>query len=237
MTDREKLTAYLKSEGRSASAINRSLRALDAFNLWLIETKDLTIEGDISLEDLQDFIHSSQKGQKNLLLGLSGVFGYLGKDELQTSSMQMRQAMLNKEIKAMPLKDFLGVAPELIEALKEKGFRDAHQLLKTCQTPESRQELADELNVLYKELLDLVKMADLSRMFAVKAVRTRLYLDSGYDTLDKLANTDPMALHHAMVKFVEESNFNGMPTTPKEAEFTVKEAKKLDRWITFEDGD
>ena len=235
--DKEKLTAYLKSEGRSTSAINRSLRALDAFNLWLDDNRGTTIKENISLKDLQDFIQSAKKGQKNLLLGLTGVFGYLGKDELQTEARQMRSAMLNQERKPMKLRDFLGVNPVLIEALKEKGVKDAHQLIKTCQTPETRHMLTDELNLPYQELLDLVKMADLSRMFAVKAVRTRLYLDSGYDTLDKLANSDPTALHHAMVKFVDETNFNGIPTTPKEAEFTVKEAKKLDRWITFEDGE
>jgi len=235
--DKEKLTAYLKSEGRSASAINRSLHALDAFNLWLKVYRGTTIEGDINLEDLKDFIHSTKKGQKNLLLGLSGVFEYLGKEELQTAARQMRSEMLKKERKPMKLRDFLGVDHELIRALKEIGVHDAHQLLKTCPTPESRHTLADELYVSYQELLELVKMADLSRMFAVKAVRTRLYLESGYDTLDKLASSDAMTLHHAMVKFVDERNFNGIPTTPKEADFTVKEAKKLDRWIVFEEGE
>jgi len=235
--DKNKLSAFLKAKGRSDSAINRSLRTLDAFNLWLNNNREKTIEGDISLENLQDFIHSAKKGQKNLLLGLSGVFAYLGKDDLQTSAMQMRRGMLNKERKPMKLKDFLGVKPALLEAMKEKGFRDAYQLLKSCLTPETRHALSDELNVPYQELLELVKMADLSRMFAVKAVRTRLYLESGYDTLDKLASSDAMTLHHAMVKFVDERNFNGIPTTPKEADFTVKEAKKLDRWIVFEEGE
>lgn len=45
-------------------------------------------------------------------------------------------------------------------------------------------------------------MADLSRLFAVKALRMRLYLESGFDTLDKLAAQEPMALHLALVKFV-----------------------------------
>ena len=233
--DKAKLSAFLKSKGRSSSAINRSLHALDTFSLWLKEPSGKTIEGDVSLEDLQGFIQSARKGQKNLLLGLSGVFRYLGNDELQTAAIQMRSAMLNKERKPMRLKGFLGVEPELIEALKDSGLRDAHQMLKACQTPEARHVLADELNVPYEKLLDLVKMADLSRIFAVKAVRTRLYLDSGYDTLDKVAATEAMTLHHDMVKFVDESHFDGIPTTPKEAEFTVKEAKKLDRWVVFEE--
>jgi len=200
--DIDKLTAYLKSIKRTKAAIARSLRALEAFESWLDETRGLSIDDDISQEDLQAFIQSAKKGQKNLLLGLSNVFDFQGKDE-----------------------DFIGVDPWLIEALKAKGLRDAHQLLKACLTNEMRDSLAAELNVPYKSLLDLVKMADLSRMFAVKAVRTRLYLDSGYDTLDKLAAQDPMALHHALVKFV------------KEAEYTVKTAMEIERWVIFIEGE
>jgi hypothetical protein len=66
-------------------------------------------------------------------------------------------------------------------------------------------------------------------------VRTRLYLESGFDTLDKLSSHEPIALHLAMVKFVEESGFDGIPTTPKEAAFTIKTAQKLDRWIIFDE--
>lgn len=235
--DIEHLTIYLKSIDRSEPAIARSIRALKTFEIWLDDASRLSIDDDIQLIDLEAFIQSKKKGEKNLLLGLANVFEFQGKDELKTSAMQMRRAMLDKKVRSMRLKDFLGVEPGLILALKGKGLRDAHQLLKTCQTPEKRLTLSAELNVPYKELLDLVKMADLSRIFAVKAVRTRLYLECGYDTLDKLAATEAIALHHAIVKFVDETKFNGTPTTPKEAEFTVKEAKILDRWITIKDGE
>ena len=235
--DIDKLTAYLKSIKRTKAAIARSLRALEAFESWLDETRGLSIDDDISQEDLQAFIQSAKKGQKNLLLGLSNVFDFQGKDDLKTAAMKMRRAMLDKEVKPMRLRDFIGVDPWLIEALKAKGLRDAHQLLKACLTNEMRDSLAAELNIPYKSLLDLVKMADLSRIFAVKAVRTRLYLDSGYDTLDKLAAQDPMALHHALVKFVEESHFDGIPTTPKEAEYTVKTAMEIERWVIFIEGE
>ena len=75
--DKNQLNTFLKSKGRSASAIKRSLRALDAFNLWLNETRDKKIEDEINLEDLRGFIQSAKNGHKNLLLGLSGVFGFL----------------------------------------------------------------------------------------------------------------------------------------------------------------
>jgi len=232
--DIEQLSTYLKSIGRSKSAINRSIRALSAFKKWLKDERSLTIEDDVSLEDLQAFIQSAKKGQKNLLLGLSNVFDFQGKEALKNAALKIRRAMLDREINPMRLKDFIGIEKSLIEALEEKGMRNAHQLLKASRTPEERKALANELNMPYKSLLDLVKMADLSRLFAVKAVRTRLYLESGYDTLDKLAAQDPMALHLDLVEFVEETQFDGIATLPKEAEATVKSAKEIERFIIFD---
>lgn len=232
--DKDQLTAYLRSTKRSSSAINRTLWALDVFETWLKETLGSSIEENITKNDLVAFIQSAEKKQKNLLLGLANVFEFIGREDLKVSALKMRRAILNKEIKPMRLKDFLGVDQSLIAFLDAKGLRDAWSLLHISKTPEARHDLADELDVPYQDLLDLVKMADLSRMFAVKAVRTRLYLESGYDTLDKLAAQDPMELHLSLVRFVDESGFDGIATLPKEAQATVKTAREMERWVVFE---
>jgi len=233
--EKEQLSAYLKSAGRSKSAINRSLNALEIFEKWLMAEHGLTIDDEITLEIIETFIRSVNKGQKNLLMGLANVFDFQGKEALKIAAVQMRRDMLDQETKPMLLREFMGVDQSLIHALEAKEIRDAFQLLRICRTPEERKALANELNIAYDILLDLVRMADLSRLFAVKAVRARLYLDSGYDTVDKLAAEEPMALHYAMVKFAEKTGFNGVPTLPKEAEGTVKSAKELERWIVFEE--
>jgi hypothetical protein len=149
----------------------------------------------------------------------------------------MRRELLDAETKPMPLRDLIGVAPELVASLEAKGIQHAVDLLQVCRTPTDRAALAGDLGVPEQDLLDLVKMADLSRLFAVKAVRARLYLLSGFDTLDKLAAQDPLDLHLAMVKFVNQTHFEGIPTTPKEAKFTVKAAENLARWVVFEAGE
>lgn len=235
--NKDKLRDFLKSKKLSKAAVNRSLMACEIFETWLNEERSLSIDDEITMEILKDFILSMKKGQKNLLLGLANVFDYQERECLRESALKMRRDLLKKAAKPMHLQDFLKVDQIVIARLKKKGIEDAHQLLTICSTNEDRKKLSQELNIPYSELLDLVKMADLSRIFAVKAVRTRLYLESGFDTLDKLAAQDPMALHLALVDFVEESGFDGIPTTPKEAEFTVNAARKLDRWIIFDEDD
>ena len=137
--DRDQLTAYLKSSKRSISAINRTLWALDVFETWLKDVCGLSIDTNISPEDLEAFIQSAEEKQKNLLLGLANVFEFQGKDTLKTTVLQMRRSMLNKENKPIRLRDFLGMDPRLIAALEARDVRDAWQLLHICPTPEDRQ--------------------------------------------------------------------------------------------------
>ena len=235
--DKSQLIDYLKSLGRSQAAIRRALFAQESFEIWLQEHHNQALEDQISQHHLEGFIQSAEKGQKNLLMGLADVFGFLGRETLKATAVQMRRAMLDSEIRPMNLKDFLGVEKKLLTGLQTKGITDAFQLLQACRTFHDRSALAQELDVSYSALLDLVKMADLSRLFAVKAVRARLYLESGFDTLDKLAAEDPLALHLALVKFVDEVHFKGVPTTPKEAEGTVKAAQKMERWVDYTQGE
>lgn len=238
--DNDLLVSYLKQKGRSKPAIERTLNALAQFTDWL-NTQHKTLpqrnsaHGDeLTLEDLQAFIATRPKQQKNILMGLVNVFDYLDLPSLKTYAVELREALLDNERSSMPLRDFIGLPDTLLQKLEASGIKNALQLVKACPTPASRRTLASQLDVDYKDLLDLVKMADLSRLFAVKAVRARLYLDSGFDTLDKLAAQEPMDLHQALVKFVDETHFDGIATLPKEAIGTITAAKELERLVIFE---
>jgi hypothetical protein len=61
----------------------------------------------------------------------------------------------------------------------------------------------------------------------VKGIRARLYFDAGVDTLEKMAQWDPVELREMLIEFVNQSNFDGIAPWPKEAHFTVETARKL----------
>jgi hypothetical protein len=60
-----------------------------------------------------------------------------------------------------------------------------------------------------------------------------LYHDTGFDTLEKIARVSAEELIAGTKKFIEETGFDGIPPTPKEAENTVKAAKTLADVLTF----
>lgn len=230
--DREKLSVYLKKKGHSKAAIERTIWAVDEFEKFLA-LDGRSLESGIESSDLQGFLKVSKKQPKNLLYGLTGFFDYIGREDLKQVAGVMRSEMLDKDRKPLLLRELVGVDPGLLGKLAEKGIRNANQLLAVSHDHASREELANSLGVGYQELLDMVKMADLSRLFSVKTTRTRLYLDSGFDTLDKLAAQSPEGLVDALKKFVAETNFPGIATLPKEALCTIETAKKLERKVEY----
>jgi len=78
-----------------------------------------------------------------------------------------------------------------------------------------------------------VKLSDLARITGVKGIRARLYYDAGVDTVEKMAKWDAEKLREMLVSFVERTRFDGIAPLPKEAEFTVKTAKKLPKVVEY----
>lgn len=90
-----------------------------------------------------------------------------------------------------------------------------------------REELAQITDVPLEAILELVKLSDLARIPGIKGIRARLYVDAGVDSIEKLAQWEPAAFRDMIVAFVKRSGFDGIPTLPAEARFTIERAKKL----------
>ncbi|MDH5596160.1 MAG: DUF4332 domain-containing protein, partial [Candidatus Bathyarchaeota archaeon] len=81
--------------------------------------------------------------------------------------------------------------------------------------------------------LEFVKLSDLARILGIKGIRARLYFDAGVDTVEKMAEWNPKELRGMLIEFVERTGFDGIATLPKEAEFSVKKAKRLPRIVEY----
>jgi hypothetical protein len=131
------------------------------------------------------------------------------------------------------LREFRGVNPEHIEKLATVKIKNVNQMLKKGCTPQDREELAKLTGVPLDVILELVKLSDLARIPGVKGIRARLYIDAGVDTLEKLAQWEPVAFREMVVEFVERTGFDGVPTLPAEARFTIERAKKLPKIVEY----
>lgn len=182
-------------------------------------------------EDLELFAGKLGDAQsiKGTMHGLRYYFEFAESPEMARAASKIRSGYL--QTKSMRLRDLLGIDVRDAERLEGLGIRDAAQMLESGRTEPLRASLVRESGVSHATIMELVKMSDLSRIFGVKAVRARLYLDSGIDTMDKMAQMDPDELIHVTSEFIRQTKFRGIPPTPKEARYTVEAAKKLPKLL------
>jgi hypothetical protein len=79
----------------------------------------------------------------------------------------------------------------------------------------------------------LARMADLTRIPGMKAIRVELYVDGGYDSLPKIAASDPETMRARLTELIESTGSTKAPVLPKEARFTIAFARLLPEIIEY----
>jgi len=113
------------------------------------------------------------------------------------------------------------------------GVRTARELLDGARTVAGRVELEEASGVPRDSILELVKLANLARIGGLKKKRARLFYDAGFDTLGKIAVSEPGELMDTLTQHIERSGFDGRASSQSEAEHTVTMAKFLQRIIEY----
>jgi hypothetical protein len=233
--DEEDFQKFLKRGGRSPRATKRVIAIVLKYEHYLREERGLKGLDQAEPEDLEAFVSYAEGKKKDAakknLHGIRYYYEYTRNNEMRDLASNLRKQRIRQ--KPFPLRAFLRIDHAYTKKLEAVGIRNASQMLTAGKTPKKRQELSTKTGILTEVILELVKLSDLTRIFGVKSIRARLYYDAGVDTLDKMAEWDPDKLRTMLIDFVEETGFNGIAPLPKEAEFTVKEARKLPRIIEY----
>ena len=96
--------------------------------------------------------------------------------------------------KPKKLSDFPGVNLSAVEKLVRQGIGNTKQLYEISQTVKQREAIAAE-GIDYSDLLELVKLADLSRVYGIGPVFARIMYDAGTETVELLAQADTEKLY------------------------------------------
>jgi hypothetical protein len=171
---------------------------------------------------------------KERLRGLALYFRFANQGDLASLCSGMREERIAGTRRSFPLKDLRGVHLDDITRLEVIGISNAEQMLAAGRSPADREALARRTGIALQAILEYVKLSDLSRIPGLKTVRARLYYDGGFDTLDKIAASDPEDLRAALASFVERTGFGGIAPLPKEVRSTVAAARALPRIVEYE---
>lgn len=228
---------YLKSKGKKEHVVAELISQVRRFEDFLSHDRSASLDS-ATVQDILAFgdqIEQASPGRgKVVMRGIALYYAFCGQPELASTAAGLREQQTAKSRKAFMLKDFRGIHPAAVTALSVTGVHSVSQLIAVGATPQARQTLARQTGVDPQHLLELVKLADLSRLGGLKTIRARLYYDAGFDTLDKIAAQDPEEMRSAIQQFVQRTGFDGIAPLPKEALHTVEAARKLPRLVTFE---
>jgi len=226
----EEFKMALKRQGKKEHVVESLIRTVRLFESYLKEQRKESLD-EATEDDLSDYAASCEAEKKgSARIRVRGlIFYYNSSDNKPMASLaaEIRKAGTVKQQTGFRLKDFLRVNQDHVSRLKQAGITDVNQMVEAGKNPETRKNLAAETGIGPEEILELVKLSNLARMFAVKGVRARLYHDAGVDTWEKIARWDPVEFRDMLVRFIEENSFPGIPPTSKEAVYTIESAKKI----------
>jgi hypothetical protein len=233
--DTDAFGVFLRRGGRSESAIERCLKLVASFEDYLHSLrKGRQLECTVP-EDLIEYIHSmdekSISRSKASLWALRYYYQFSGNTEMSELAGLLREERMER--KPFVLKDFRAVDQDDMDKLEEIGIRNINQLLKAGGKTEDRKKLSQQTGIPEPKIVEYVKLADLARIPGVKGIRARLYYDSGIDSVKKIANLEPEQLRDIVVAYIDESDFDGIPTQFAEAEFTINKARDLPVIVDF----
>ncbi|MFO7687833.1 MAG: DUF4332 domain-containing protein [Desulfobacterales bacterium] len=107
--------------------------------------------------------------------------------------------------KPIDLKDFPGVEPDVVRKLHQIGIENTEQLFPYVLTQKARRELAAQNQIGYEDILELTKLTDVARIKWVGPKFARLLIESEYDTVEKIANSNYEELYLALVRVNEKT--------------------------------
>lgn len=154
----------------------------------------------IGIKNLKDLMQLLKKKDK---------FAELSKVECLSGDYLM---ILLRELNSMLPKpnkfaDFAGISKEIVAKLEKIGINNTQKLYDKVITKSDRLKLAELAGITEKELLELTKLSDLSRIKWVGVNFARMLYDIGIDTVEKATNANPVELHASITRLNKEKNF------------------------------
>ncbi|MDF1547798.1 MAG: DUF4332 domain-containing protein [Bacteroidales bacterium] len=153
----------------------------------------------IGITNVKELLHILKK--KDKFAELSKVDCFSG--DYLTILLRELNSTLPKPNK---IADFPGISNDTVDKLEKIGIKNTEKLYNSILTKSKRQNLADSTGISDKEILELTKLTDLSRIKWVGVTFARMLYDLEIDTAEKASKSDPVELHARINQLNKEKN-------------------------------
>ncbi|MBU3915511.1 DUF4332 domain-containing protein [bacterium] len=102
------------------------------------------------------------------------------------------------------IKDFPNIPGDIVNKLEKLGIKNTLKIYDKILTPQKRNEFSQKAGISKDEIIKLTKLADLSRIRWVNHTFAYVLSESGYDTVEKVANADYKKLYTTIKQLNDE---------------------------------
>lgn len=227
----EKFVAFMEKEKKSARTIRGYVNSARYCEEFLISHKQVKSLDEATPNDLRDFVTWGTDEGENVYRRLWGVrmyYYFIQSEDMANTTSELMEFIQNETRK---LREFPGVDRDNINKLSSIGISTVNQLLNASRTSEDREALTIKSGASPEDILELVKLSDLSRLPGLKKVRGRLFYDAGLDTLPKISALEPEEVQVILKQYIDQISFDGSPPTISEARTAVDMARFLPQLV------
>ncbi len=238
--DEEGFRSFLKKQRRSDGTIQTCIDLTSKFEQYLKKHREGKTVEIAKVADLEVFIDWGEKeigSMNSYLWALGRYFEYSGQESLQKQANQMRQSEIAKKRgkrKKLLLKKIHGLKEDDVKKLESAGVSDTEAMIISGRTHELRVELSKRTGIPVDRIVELVKIADLTRIVDIKGIRVRLLYDTGVDTVEKVATQNPENLRELTIKVNEVEKLLKRHPTLVETVYWISQAKELDSIVEWD---
>lgn len=235
----EGFRAFLKQQRRSEGSIEQCIRLSKEFEAYLVEHRPAKGLDEAHPEDLEasvSWMRKQRKAVNSYLWAIHRYYEYMTNEPMRRQATDMRQQEIAKgrgRRRSLRLKAIQGIAAGNTEKLATIGITDVKGLLEGGRTREQREQLSRRSGVPLGGVLELVKLADLTRIVDIKGLRVRLLYEAGVDTVEKVSGCDPEGLRDKVVEVNEQRQILERHPTLVETRYWVTQAKALQRVVEY----
>ncbi len=157
---------------------------------------------------------------KNKLQELSKKFG------ISVRFLEVLRVEINGYLrKPNRIKDFSCIDEGIVLGLEKLGLKNTMKLYEEVLTKEKRNELSNKTGISKKDIMQLTKLTDLSRIRWVNHTFAYVLLEAGYDTVEKVANADYMQMYEVIKKLNEERKIYNAHIGANDMKLCIQSAK------------
>jgi hypothetical protein len=165
-----------------------------------------------------------------------GSAGKLAGLARSTDMPEQYLTILRREVNALlpkprKLGDFPGIDAAVVRKLAAGGIKNSKQLFERALSGEQRTVLSQQTGIGGGDLLELVKLSDLSRVYGVGPVFARLLYEAGVDSVEAIARADAARLFRKLAEAYLAAGNSRVDFTERDIAFCIQMARRLPRPI------